>query len=786
MAFDLDKLVSFAGQGKRGSSYQTFGYVATDPKAEVIASDYFNELKGKASINDTITVLNNSGDDEGKSYLLKVISININGVVEVEDISWHGVISGDVDFNGHGATNVGYIDFILTATIAHQEGRLHWNGDDGTLELGMPGGNVNLQIGQENLIRATNDEGDDIINGQAVYVSGASGANPEIMLADKDSLTTASVIGVVTENITDNQKGYVTTFGYVRDMDTSGISEGAIAWLGDDGNLTGTRPTSPDIQVGVGIVMREHADEGVLFVNPYITPRLQGLSDVFITPVDGDLLKWNGGTARFEAYNVGITKEPTGFVEPKDVIITGNGDETVTLTGTVNAYYEGVKSTTIINGWTSPAHGTDINDSYFLMDNGTTIDWVLESSGFGEDIYSNLLICFAFYDPTNATWVYLREPHGLMPWQSHRENHKVNGTFRDSGGSLADYVLDSTTAADRRPSISACLLYDEDLPTENNALPTGTYTNFYINGADADVNFVTGQADIIPLSTNQPYWNEFTGGAWQQTLMSNNYYSYSFVIAIPMCEDSDSQDLRYIHVQGQHQDNSLSNIQAITTNDVSLGKFSLLLPEFIGITKVIHQYTAGNWKLIEVTDLTGTSSSQVSSPAGNFLTSVTSDATLSGLGTASSPLGVVPTLTTKGDLLGFTTVKARLGVGTDDQVLTADSTAPTGFAWKAGGGSFTRDVLFTGSAGVSTINLSQDINDYNFLEITGYVSSSSLVNSRVITVETFKETSSSFKEDIRFTTATVDRAVVFYYATDTSITISTAASATLTKVVGVK
>jgi len=567
-------------------------------------------------------------------------SVNPHGTTLEQARTAGDTYAGDVNYGNNAITDIKYIDFNLIASVLHQEGRLHWNGDDGTLELGMPGGNVNLQIGQENLIRATNDEGSQINNGQAVYVSGATGANPLVKLADKDSLTTASVIGVVTENITDNQKGYVTTFGYVRDMDTSGISEGAIAWLGDDGNLTGTRPTSPEIQVGVGIVMREHATEGVLFVNPYITPRLQGLSDVFITPVDGDLLKWNGSTARFEAYNLGITKEPTGFVEPKDVIITGNGDETVTLTGTVNAYYEGVKSTTIINGWTSPAHGTDTNDAYFLMYNGTTIDWVLESSGFGETIYSNLLICFAFYDPTNANWVYLRESHGLMPWQSHRENHKVNGTFRDSGGSLADYVLDSTTPADRRPSISACLLYDEDLPTENNALPTGTYTNFYLDGADGDVNFISGQADIIPLSGNRPYWNEFTGGVWQQTLMSNNFYGYEFIIAIPMAEDSPSQDLRYIHVQGQHQDNSLSNIQAVTTNDVSLGKFSSLLPEFIGITKVIYQYTAGNWKLIEVTDLTGTSSSQVSSPAGNFLTSVTSDTSLDGLGTASSPLSV--------------------------------------------------------------------------------------------------------------------------------------------------
>ena len=40
-----------------------------------------------------------------------------------------------------------------------------------------------------------------------------------------------------------------------------------------------------------------------------------------------------------------------------------------------------------------------------------------------------------------------------------------------------------------------------------------------------------------------------------------------------------------------------------------------------------------------------------------------------------------PPLTTKGDLYGFSTVPARVAVGTNGQVLTADSTASTGVAW---------------------------------------------------------------------------------------------------------
>jgi hypothetical protein len=51
--------------------------------------------------------------------------------------------------------------------------------------------------------------------------------------------------------------------------------------------------------------------------------------------------------------------------------------------------------------------------------------------------------------------------------------------------------------------------------------------------------------------------------------------------------------------------------------------------------------------------------------------------------------GTASPLTTKGDLYGFSTVNARVAVGTNGQVLTADSTAATGVAWATANGSYT-------------------------------------------------------------------------------------------------
>jgi hypothetical protein len=215
-------------------------------------------------------------------------------------------LTGDWDVGAtYGIDELRFVEFSLAAyTGAHQEGRLHWDDDNGTLSLGMPGGNVELQIGLENLVRVRNTTGVQIDNGSIVYITGASGNNPLIALADASDGTKSHVIGIATEDIGHNSNGYVTTFGLVRDVNTNGLGVGSILWLSatTPGAYTTTRPTAPNMSVEVGHVIVDGVGNGVILAHPTEIPNMAELSDVLYdaTPADNEFYAWNAANSRFE------------------------------------------------------------------------------------------------------------------------------------------------------------------------------------------------------------------------------------------------------------------------------------------------------------------------------------------------------------------------------------------------------------------------------------------------------------------------------------------------------
>ena len=205
---------------------------------------------------------------------------------------------------GSSLADISYIDFDLTAAPAGIEGRINWNDEDKTLEIGMSGTAVRLQVGQEMLIRAKNTSGGLILNGSPVYISGAIGNNPTISPATATDHTIANAtIAVATEDIPDGHFGYSTTFGVVRNIDTTIVAnEGDHVYLGTvAGSLLASLPIQPDSQVMIGCVLRKHATEGKLFVSIKPRPNIEELSNIYIAAVsDKQLLQYDSANGRWE------------------------------------------------------------------------------------------------------------------------------------------------------------------------------------------------------------------------------------------------------------------------------------------------------------------------------------------------------------------------------------------------------------------------------------------------------------------------------------------------------
>lgn len=166
-------------------------------------------------------------------------------------------------------TNVVGDSFQVTGGTG-TEGKLTWNDTDGTLDLILKGENVTLQVGQEHIVKITNQTGGTISDGQVVYVQGSTGNHLDVGLAQANSYTTSSrTLAIVTETITNNQSGYATVLGLVRDLNTTAFAEGDDLWLSPTvaGQITNVRPMSPNTAIFLGWCVRSHASLGSIFIS---------------------------------------------------------------------------------------------------------------------------------------------------------------------------------------------------------------------------------------------------------------------------------------------------------------------------------------------------------------------------------------------------------------------------------------------------------------------------------------------------------------------------------------
>ena len=151
---------------------------------------------------------------------------------------------------------------------SHQEGLVFYDNENKALTVYNDEADISLQVGQEEYIRVRNNTGSTINNGQAVRVAGAHGnAAPTIALASADTEDNSTVAGIATHSIENNSFGYVTTCGFVRNLNTNSFNEGDELFLSTSaGGLVNVSPVAPNYSAPIGYVISKHTTNGTILV----------------------------------------------------------------------------------------------------------------------------------------------------------------------------------------------------------------------------------------------------------------------------------------------------------------------------------------------------------------------------------------------------------------------------------------------------------------------------------------------------------------------------------------
>lgn len=266
--------------------------------------------------------------------------------VLIDGVSLRSMVAQNTAGRTPNNARLDYLDFGHGPKVEAE--RRAWWGDDGTLDIGLAGGSV-LQVGQETMVFAKNVSGATVADGSAVMLAGAVGSSGrlEFDLAVSDgSVSHDYMLGIATQNITNNQAGFVTTFGTVRGINTTGASKTVPeTWADGDllyfdpaypGELTTTRPTPPSFTAPVAVVTHAGAGgPGSIFVRMNTAEALPDSFETVAANLDasGAVLAYSGGDLATITYANGVVKTfaygPDGLAS---VTLSGNVPAGIDLT----------------------------------------------------------------------------------------------------------------------------------------------------------------------------------------------------------------------------------------------------------------------------------------------------------------------------------------------------------------------------------------------------------------------------------------------------------------------
>jgi hypothetical protein len=279
-------------------------------------------LKGQLGIEDTAnaTYKLKIGNGTNLWSALSYVGTGGAGSQDLQSVTDLGATTTNA-INTAGITS-DYLQLDTTATNTNAVGKVVWNDTLGTGEIGLKGGNINAKLAQDLYARVVNKTAQNLLraNYQAVKVQSAQGQRLAVNFAQANNdNNSADTIGIVAENINNNQEGFVITVGQIENLNTTGSLQGE-TWADGDviylspttaGSLTNIKPNgSTGHIIVIGYVEYAHQNNGKIYVKIMNGWELDELHNVYInqgTLANNDALIYESSTQLWKNKQIGYT-----------------------------------------------------------------------------------------------------------------------------------------------------------------------------------------------------------------------------------------------------------------------------------------------------------------------------------------------------------------------------------------------------------------------------------------------------------------------------------------------
>jgi hypothetical protein len=575
----------------------------------------------------------------------------------------------------------------LPALSPWRAGVLAWDTEHDCLAVSTIYEDSWLQVGSEEQETVRNKTGSDLLNGQVVYIDGATGHIPNVKLATCTDETIAKrTIGVVTSesNIANNDTGPICLSGHVHGINTNSFTVGDVLWLDTvAGGFTATRPSYQYEHIMIGIVLEKSPTDGVIYVEVRdLTDQIAKMGFHTVDPhgfteYDNTYMtrSWVGNT--FTLTQVG-TSTPY-YHKGKLKYLTGN--KSITVTPTAGAHFIGLNCTTEV-----------------LEDLGGTIP--------AASVVSTHVICeFCYANGTDVIY-YANERHSTkFPKKIWFFNHLYLSTQYKSGLTTSITSIDGNGSSldHARFSVTAGVIQDEDIEISVASIASAATKNiWYYNGTVWVSVSETNGTGVIVSGTGRASYNNYTTGLVEAT---NNYHVLTHLFA--------ANNGTVIAIIGNAEYQLLAQARVAASEEIStLLTTGLPFPEFRAIATFINQTrdTYSNavksrivsvdtgveyidWRTTKLNPVAGTSASNHNSLAGiqggqageyYHITASDYNNIINKIypGGAAADTGAKVILPTKADTIGLTPTAGNVIFDTTKKKLQAGD----GAQWKVVGG----------------------------------------------------------------------------------------------------